>query len=126
MTPRLRWLKLHLDARTDAKLALLSAEQFRVWFRLLCYSAEREPRGIIDNESPHLVAVECAGGDQALLDETVSLLLRLGILEAEGFYLAFAKWAERQYEKPSDYPEHVRERVERHRQGKRQRDGLAD
>lgn len=113
---RWRWIKLGLDVRTDRKLACLSAEEFRVFINLLCYSAEREPRGVIEYDRASLVAVEVSDGDEALLVETVTRLLKLAILSEEGTFLYFTNWADRQYDKPSDHPEAVRERVARFRE----------
>lgn len=119
MTPRFRWIKLHLDTRTDRKLAQLSAEQFRVFVNLLLYSAEREPHGVIDYSERSLVAVEVSDGDEGLLSETVSQLIRLSVLDEEGEFLTFTHWGDRQHRKPSDMPEAVRLRVARHRKGQR-------
>lgn len=68
------YLKLWHEARNDAKLRALTDRQFRVWFNLLVFASEQPIRGNIEFESDELLAVEVAGGDVGLLDETVKRL----------------------------------------------------
>jgi hypothetical protein len=122
MTP-MPWFRLYQEARTDKKLELLTDAQHRVWFNLLCYAAEQEERGIIPQNDAFLLALECAGGDQLLLAETLAQLERLRIIWIEDRYdegdgdgpIHFTNWEKRQYDKPSDYPEATRERQRRSR-----------
>lgn len=113
---RLQWFRMYTEARTDRKLAAFTDEEFRVWFNLLCYSAESEPRGVVayngDNE---ILALEVAGGDEDLLSRAVTRMSRLHILDEDEGYLVFRSFAERQYDKPSDLPEAARERKRRQR-----------
>ena len=92
------WLRLYSEARTDNKLRMLTDAQHRVWFNLLCYAGEQDERGVVACDR-FLLAVECAGGDEALLAETVALLCRLGILADHDGTLRFAGWDRRQHDK---------------------------
>ena len=130
---KLPWLRLYTEARTDLKLRRLSNDEFRVWFNLLCYAAERGDGGVIlfeevtpcnamkhpvtpcNNDHLHLLSIECADGDTDLLDRTLHSLVALHIIEYDDSEIAFIHFQERQYDKPSDYPSAVKERVQRHR-----------
>lgn len=112
------WFRLYHEARGDAKLRLLADDEHRVWFDLLCFSSEQEPRGSIatgDDRFP--LAVEVANGDVDLLARTIARLVKLRIVTDSGDCLTFLHFADRQYDKPSDQPERVAERVTRHRKG---------
>ena len=37
---RYPWFRMYSEARVDAKLRSLSADEFRVWFNLLCLASE--------------------------------------------------------------------------------------
>ncbi len=124
---RMNWFRVYHDARNDAKLRTLSDSQFRVWFNLLCLASEQLDRGLIDCIPTDLLSVEVAGGDDELLSNTLRQLERLRIIEVKRdvtpcnagendvrvtcVTCAFLHFMERQYDKPSDFPEAVRERV---------------
>lgn len=115
---KMPWFRLYHEARSDAKLRLLADDEHRVWFDLLCFASEQETRGTIatgDDRFP--LAVEVAHGDIDLLARTVSRLVKLRILTDSGDRLTFLHFSDRQYDKPSDAPERVAERVTRHRKG---------
>lgn len=111
----MKWFRLHSEARNDAKLRSLSPAQKWVWFSLLCYASEQEERGCIHSTDRDLLAVECADGDGELLEATLDKLKRLKIVALEGDKVCFVNFMKRQYDKPSDSPERVSERVSRHR-----------
>lgn len=108
----LPWLKLHTEARKDMKLSALSDSDFRLWFRLLCYAAEEEPRGVFDIKP--LTAVEC-GVPFDTLTAAMPLFTDLKLIETEGEMGFFPAFADRQYERPSENPEAWRERQRKHR-----------
>lgn len=112
----MRWFRLYTEARTDAKLLSLTDAEFRVWFNLLCYAADQDERGSIDASNWFKLAVEVAGGNEDLLTTVVDKLTKLDILARDGAILRFIHFEERQYDKPSDRPEAVRERVRRYRE----------
>lgn len=95
---RMQWFRLHSDARTDAKLESLPDDEFRVWFRLLCFANEQPERGVFVDYSPRLLAVEVAHGDVALLTRTLASLVDLRILvcDQDADVTTFVHWLERQ------------------------------
>ena len=111
----MKWFRLYSEARNDAKLRSLTDAQHRVWFSLLCYASEMESRGCINTIDRELLAVECAGADTDLLNETIEKLTRLRIVTAEAENVCFVNFMKRQYDKPSATPERVAERVSKHR-----------
>ena len=119
----MRWFKLYTEAKNDAKLRSLTDSQHRVWFNLMCFAAEQEEeRGSVIGYDEDLLSVEVAGGDTDLLKATIDKLQRLRIITIKDDGLTFINFIKRQYDKPSDYPEAVRERVSRHREKKRNAD----
>ncbi len=123
---RYPWFRLWHEARTDKKLGTLSDAEHRVWFNLLCYASEQNERGVIDNYDPELLALEVAGGDVTLCNATVTRLVALKVLRVDTGRIEFINWQERQYDKPSDQPERVRERVAKHRANARVSEPAAD
>lgn len=115
----MRWLKLHTEARNDAKLESLPDDEFRVWFRLLCLAGDQPERGAIEFRKERLLALEVARGDVALLQRTLASLVELDIIEVVEEGVTFAHWNARQYDKPSDMPEASRERQQRSRAARR-------
>mgnify|MGYP003327629546 FL=1 len=112
---KMDWFRMYSEARNDKKLAFLSDSEFRVWFNLLCYCSEQSERGSIDFSDPELLAIEVCNGEIELLTITINKLKRLRMLVEESETISFVNWAERQYDKPSDAPASVRERVQKHR-----------
>ena len=115
----IHWFRLYTEARNDAKLRMLSDSQHRVWFHLLCFAAEQTNRGTIKGYDNHLLAVEVANGDVDLLQSTLEILQKLRIINIEDDELQFINFSKRQYDKPSDHPSRVKERVAKHREKKR-------
>jgi hypothetical protein len=115
------WFRMHHEARTDAKLRTLADDEFRVWFNLLCYAAEQDNRGRIECADDFLLAIEVAGGDESLMIRVLQKLARLRIIcwdgdeDVPGDTLTFINFDNRNYDKPSDHPDRVSERVKRHR-----------
>ena len=109
------WFRMYTEARTDRKLASLTDQQFRVWFNMICLAGEFRERGTVDTSDPFLLAIEVANGDTELLNDVISMLSRLQILTVDETSITFTHWVERQYDKESDTPEKVNERVKRHR-----------
>ena len=65
----MRWFRLWTEARTDAKLGLLTNAEHRVWFHLLCYAAEHP------NVVTALIVIEAAPEVLGLGMETVRRLV---------------------------------------------------
>lgn len=119
---RLPYFWMHTEARNDAKLRMLTAEQHRVWFRLLCYAAEQDRRGTVPVASWSLVAVEVSDGDEALLAETCQRLESLRIIGPEwraeegAREIGFLNFDRRNERKPSDRPEAAADRKRKERE----------
>ena len=107
---------MYSEARNDAKLRSLTDCQFRVWFNLMCFANDQTTRGVIEGYDDELLAIEVANGDVSLLSETLERLEKLRIITIDEDKIEFVNWQKRQYDKPSDEPARVRERVKRHRQ----------
>lgn len=118
----MNWMRLYYEARTDKKLQVLSDKQFRVWFNLMVFSAEQPTRGVITYDDLFPLSVEVARGDIALLETTIELLVRLRIIATSSGEITFINFNRRQYSKPSDAPDRVAERVEKHRERQRNAD----
>ena len=109
----MKWFKMHFEARTDAKLKILSGDQFKTWFNLLCFAAEH--RGTIPKMNRFVLSVEVADGNIELLDSTISIAKKLEMIQEDGDEITFHNFSKRQYDKKSDTPSKVAERVKRHR-----------
>lgn len=118
----MKWFRLYTEARTDAKLALLTDAEFRVWFKLLCYAAEQEPRGHLNGVPEGKLAAEVARGKGALLNRTLDKLQELQVIERTAKDLRFIHFADRQYERPSERPAAVAARVSKHRRNVKRRE----
>jgi hypothetical protein len=124
------WLKLHTEARNDAKLRSINYEIRWLWFCLLCYAGEQEPRGtIIANRK--IVAVEVADGDLEKLERGLAELESLGLVTLVTtrdtcdmpLEITFKSFLKRQQKCPSDSRDNQRERKARSRQNKKLGDG---
>jgi len=114
----LPWFRMWSEARNDKKLATLTDAEHRVWFNLLCYASDQKgSRGAILDYDRDLLAIEVSNGDVDLLVDTLKKLDRLRIVRATvESEITFLHFEDRQYDKESDKPTAVRERVQRHRQ----------
>lgn len=114
VTKRLPWFRMWTDARNDSKLDALNDREFRIWHKLLCFAAEAENRGTIDYLDPEYVAMELRIGVDEL-DSAISRMIRLRLVERSETLVRFPSFADRNYDKPSDKPDAVRERVRKSR-----------
>ena len=106
----MKWLRLYHEARNDAKLEYLADDEFRVWFRLLCFAGEQPTRGYIEGFTEELLAVEVAKGNIELLVQTLEKLKKLKIIVVDES-IKFVNWDKRQF-----YSDNVTERVRRYRE----------
>ena len=120
----MQWFRMYSEARNDAKLRYLSDAEFRVWFNLLCLSNEQEERGVIPPMSRKLLSIEVSGGDEDLLQATLSKLIELSIIAEDDSGITFINFTKRQYDYPSDTPEATRERKRRSRQTKKAKEDV--
>lgn len=141
----MEWFKLYHEARRDKKLSILTLAERGVWINLLCYASEQPERGVFDASDRFTLALECAEGDETILDSTIDKLLKVrhllpvacneyvtsgnesvttGVTGNANSRLIFRTFASRQAQKvtdfPSDAPERVRERVANHRARRKQ------
>ena len=122
----MQWFRMYSEARNDAKLRYLSDAEFRVWFNLLCLSNEQEERGVIPPMSHKLLSIEVSGGDEDLLQATLSKLIELSIIAEDDSGITFISFRKRQYDNPSDTPEATRERKRRSRQSRQTKKAKED
>lgn len=121
--PKMPWLKLHTEIRTDPKMQALSDLEFRTWINILCLSAESKVRGVICIEEG--LAYPIVGLARTLfitVNELTSCLnkfqeLRMIDVNPDGI-ITVTHFDDRQYDKPSDKPEEVAKRVRKHRMDK--------
>lgn len=118
MPRALPWLCIWTEARTDRKLETLTDAEHRVWFKLLLYSAESEPRGTVDISDRELLAIEVSNGDVVLLEQSIARMERMRMISIDGHYLNFVNFASRQYRYASDRPDATRERKRKSREKK--------
>lgn len=122
----MQWLRLYHEARNDAKLRSLTDAQFRVWFNLLCYASEQSKRGTIEEVDVNVLALEVAGGDIELLDETVKRLETFHCVSSvsstvSSRSIAFLNFEKRQGRSVSCNTKSSTDRVRKHREAKRLR-----
>jgi hypothetical protein len=115
---RLPWFRMYTESRNDSKLEALSDREFRIWHKLLCLSAEDEPRGVVDYGDPEFVGMELRVGHDEL-DLAITRFIKLRLLARDDTFIYFPAFSERQYTKPSDHPDRIKERVQRHRNNKK-------
>lgn len=124
MSSRWPWFRIWTESRNDSKLDALNDREFRIWYKLLCFAAEAEPRGEVDYIDPEFTAMELRiNADE--LDSAISRMVRLRLVERSESKVVFPAFTHRQYDKPSDQPEAVRERVRKSRAKARQNNGNA-
>lgn len=108
------WFKMYSESRMDPKLDALNDREFRIWHKLLCLASEQTERGTVDYIDPEYVAMNLRVGVDEL-DSAIGRMTRLRLLERSDTKVMFPSFAKRQYRKPSDEPEAVKERVAKHR-----------
>jgi len=111
---RLPWFRIYTESRNDSKLDALSDREFRIWYKLLCLAAESKTRGVIDYIDPEYVAMELRITVDEL-DTIASRLVRMRLILRSDDQIVFPSFNLRQYDKPSDEPQAVRERVRKSR-----------
>lgn len=121
MPKKLPWFRVYIDARNDSKLEALNDREFRIWFKLLCFAAEQDNRGSIDYLDPEFVAMELRLGSDEL-ESAISRMVRLRLLVRSDQNVTFPRFAERQYDKPSDTPEATKARQHKRRSTRVSRD----
>jgi hypothetical protein len=110
------WLKLWTCALDKSKVMALPGDQFKVWTCLLMICERHSRDGLL----PPLD--DCAfmmhKGEEWLQPLVMAIVAR-GLIDETPDGLRMHDWLDWQTSKPSDEPERVRERVQRHRENKR-------
>ncbi|MGV8123124.1 MAG: hypothetical protein AB2L14_25455 [Candidatus Xenobiia bacterium LiM19] len=115
----MKWFKMWSEARNDGKLNALTPEEFRVWFNLMCFTAEKDSfTGILADGNPFLLAFEISGGNEILLESTLVKLEKLKIIQRENESIIVLNWKKRQAKFSSDSPEKTRDRKRKERKSK--------
>src|SRR5690348_18343908 len=76
----MEWFKLYHEARRDKKLSILTLAERGVWINLLCYASEQQERGTFDASDRLTLALECADGDEDVLNSAIEKLLKVRCL----------------------------------------------
>jgi hypothetical protein len=113
---RMPWFRMYSEARTDRKLDLLTDEEFRIWFNLLCMASENEAeRGTLVYDDLEELAIEVSRGDSEQLSHALSRLVTLKMCDVTRDTITFCNFEKRQQRKPSDLPERTRDRKRKSR-----------
>lgn len=116
----MKWFKLHSEFSHDPKLATFSKVERCDLIDLLCLANESDQRGLVDLDKEDIAATLSLSLDEYEAFE--DKLTRKGIVTRTDDGLAICNWEKRQYQKPSDAPERVAERVAKHRESIRNTD----
>lgn len=115
-----KWFKLHHDMPDDIKLRRFTIQEKWAWVTLLCLASKSSTRGIIyadDDDISDYCEFNCTQDWLYYRDK----LIAKGMLEInQDGNISILHWEDRQYDKPSDRPEAVRERVARSRAKKKE------
>ena len=110
-----QWFKLFHDLPNDIKLRKFSAQEKWAWVALLCLASQGETRGVVVGSNDDLA-------DYCEFNTTQDFLYYRDKLIGKGMAeinsdgnLEILNWQKRQSRKPSDSPERVKQRVEKHR-----------
>jgi hypothetical protein len=121
-----RWFAIHHELATNPKWLDLSMDERGAWISLLTIAAAAEERGTLRDRATAAALLQRemrqASRPAAHLVDT---LIELGLIDEDedGGTISFHDFDEWQLriKKPSDWPEAIRERVERHRRKKKEK-----
>jgi hypothetical protein len=109
------WFKLHHDLPDDIKLRRFTPQEKWAWVTLLCLASRSEQRGFIKADDEDIAEYCEFNTTQDWLYYRDKLIAK-GMLEISATgTLHVLHWEARQYQKPSDTPQSVKERVRKHR-----------
>ena len=112
------WFKLHHELPGDYKLSKFSPQQKWAWIVLLCLASSAKERGVIPTTDEEGIAEHCDFDSLQDFQFFVDKLRQKGMVEPVDGGIKITNWMDRQYEKPSDTPDAVRARVQKHRSQK--------
>ena len=125
MSGEMKWFRLYSEIIRDPKVRRLKdAAKFGILVGLLALAGESKIRGwvCIEEDMPYELGelAEILMATPEKITETISDLQKLRIIQVDDDgIIKFPNWDKRQYDKSSDRPEAVRERVKRHREKKK-------
>lgn len=114
------WFKLHHDLPGDIKLRRFTPQEKWAWVALLCLASQSRNRGVIDADDEDIADYCEFSTSQDWLYYRDKLIAKGMIEIGPDGNLHIVHWEQRQYDKPSDRPEAVKERVKKHRAKKKQ------
>jgi len=111
------WFKVHDDVLTDPKLCRYFSKQERWdWIGLLTLANKSRERGVVRSPDDEIAyALDLSDDEWASLCAKFQERRMVARRALDGA-LVIVNWAARQYDKPSDRPAEVRERVRHHRE----------
>lgn len=109
------WFKLHHELPGDYKLSKFSSQQKWAWIVLLCLASSSKERGTIPTTDEEGIAEHCDFDSLQDFQFFVDKLRQKGMIEPVEGGIKITNWADRQKVKPSDEPEAVKARVDKHR-----------
>ncbi len=118
---KLPWFKLYTEIRTDPKMQALTDSEFRLWIYALCLASESKVRGVICMEEglpyPPEVLAKAMGVEAKTWEKAVEQFVKLRLVAVQGDgSILLLHFDCRQYDKPSDLPEAVKERKKRYQE----------
>ena len=124
----MKWFRLYSEIKDDPKMLALTDHQFRIWINLLAMASDTSERGIIPRYPMRGLAASLHTTEDQLIEaldlfasEEFNLIAR-----QEDGSIFITKFADRQYDNPSDQPKKVNERVKKHREQKRNENKTSD
>jgi hypothetical protein len=111
----MNWFKFHHDALNDPKVQRLPGDLFKAWINLLCLSSQQQIRGTLPSPDDCAFALRM---DILAMADVLNRLANAQLLDRNDDGYVIHGWQGRQYDKPSDAPERVNERVRKHRERK--------
>jgi hypothetical protein len=109
------WFKLHHELPGDYKLSKFSSQQKWAWIVLLCLASSSKERGTIPTTDQEGIAEHCDFESLQDFQFFLDKLRQKGMIEPVEGGIKITNWADRQRVKPSDEPEAVKARVDKHR-----------
>lgn len=111
-----RWFRFYDGVLNDPKAQRLPPPLFKTWVNLLCLASQSGDGGRLPEQTSDIAFALRLNDDQCRSD--LDALIKAGLLEIEAGTgrEVIHNWHGRQYNKPSDAPESVAERVKRHRE----------
>lgn len=115
---KMEWFKFYHEFIDDTKIAMMSDSDQLIWVKTLCLASMNKRRGYIDFDDDEVcwrlrISVES-------WKHAVDKFRAKGMLEHTEHGYKVTHWEERQKVKPSDRPEEVNKRVQKHRAKKKE------